>query len=78
MLLKSGNPIRVLYVMIPFLGLTLGTIGPQKRHLKCLGWLEVELASEEDELLGTKKAQVVAFQLQTFQKSHCFANVAHC
>jgi hypothetical protein len=78
MLLKSGNPIRVLYVMIPFLGPTLGTIGPQKRHLEYLGWLEVELTSEKDDLLGTKKAQGVAFQLQTFQKSHCFANIAHC
>jgi hypothetical protein len=41
--------------MMHFQDLTPGTIRPQKRHLKCSGWLEVELNSEEDELLGVKK-----------------------
>jgi hypothetical protein len=63
--------------MMPFLNPTPRAIGPQKRHLECLGWLEVEFISKEDELLGTKKAQAVAFQFQAFRKSCCFANVAH-
>ncbi len=48
----------VLYVMMPFLDPTPRAIGPQKRHLKCLSWLEVELTSKKDELLGTKRPKV--------------------
>ncbi len=33
---------------------------------------------KDNELLGVKKAQFVAFQFQAFQKSRCFANIAHC
>jgi hypothetical protein len=48
--------------MMPFLNPTLGAIGPQKRHLKCLNWLEVEFTFEEDELLGSKKAHAMVFR----------------
>ncbi len=72
------TPFVVLYVMMPFLGPTPRAIGPQKRHLKCSGWIEVEFTSDEDKLLGAKEVQAVAFQLQAFQKSRCFANIAHC
>jgi hypothetical protein len=51
---------------MPFLGPTPRAIGPQKRHLKCLGWLKVEFTSNEDKLLGAKEAQAVAFQFQAF------------
>ncbi len=71
-------PFVILYVMMPFLNPTLGAIGPQKIHLKCLGWLEVEFTSEEDKQLGAKKAQAMAFSPWAFQKSHYFANVTHC
>jgi hypothetical protein len=68
----------VLYMMMPFLDPTLGAIGPQKTISNvCSGWLEVELISKEDKLLGAKKAQVVTFRLWAFQKSRCFTNVAH-
>jgi len=47
--------------MMPFLDPTPRAIGPQRRHFKCLGWLEVELTSEEDELLGTKRPKLWHF-----------------
>jgi hypothetical protein len=55
--------------MMPFLGHTLGAIGPQKKHLKYLGWLEFEFTFEEDKLFSAKKAKVMAFWPQAFQKS---------
>jgi hypothetical protein len=58
---KMKIPFVVLYVMMPFLDPTLGAIGPQKIHLKCLGWLKVEFTSEEDKLFGAKKAEAMAF-----------------
>jgi hypothetical protein len=73
---RAKFPFIILYVMTPFLDPTLGAIGPQKRHLKCLDWLE--LISKEDKLLGTKKAQAMTFWLWAFQKSRCYTNVAHC
>jgi len=49
--------------MMPFSNPIAGAIRPQKRQLKCSGWLNFELISKEDELLGALKAQVVAFRL---------------